>query len=323
MSRPLRIEFSGAWYLVLNHSRKTQNAFDSDEDCQEFIKLLKDSSTMWNVRVTAYCLVPKHYHLLIQTPEANLSRCMRHINGIYTQRYNRAHDTDGSLFRGRFKCILLPEGRYLLEMVRYIHREPVRTGICTSVDEYAWTSHKGYISRARKWQWLHKKPVLSLLAAKESQQIQAYREFVNQPDSPDILKVLSKKKLPPVLGGADFMEKVKKRLLDEKSDKGIPEALAIAPPLERITEAVCDIYRIDKAELMKSRRGVFNEPRGVAIYLARVLRKESLENIAKAFGMAGFSSASSAILRVKKQMAADTSLPQRIEEIKTVIMSSA
>ena len=80
----------------------------------------------------AYCLMPSHYHLLIQTPDANLSRCMRHINGVYTQRYNARNGCDGTLFRGRYKSILVEEDAYLLELVRYIHRNPLRAGIMKS-----------------------------------------------------------------------------------------------------------------------------------------------------------------------------------------------
>lgn len=75
---------------------------------------------MWNLRVGAYCLLSDHYHLLIMTPDANLSRCMRHLSGVYTQRFNRSHLLDGQLFRGRYKSILIEADSYLLERARYI-----------------------------------------------------------------------------------------------------------------------------------------------------------------------------------------------------------
>ena len=122
MSRPLRIEYPDAWYHVMNRGRRSEEIFLGKEDYKTFIELLEESVELWNVRVSAYCLMTNHYHLLIQTPEANLSRCMRHINGVYTQRFNKRHHLDGQLFRGRYKSMLVDADSYLLQLVRYIHR---------------------------------------------------------------------------------------------------------------------------------------------------------------------------------------------------------
>jgi putative transposase len=117
---------------------------------------------MYKVRVAAYCLIPNHYHLLIQTPGGDLSRCMRHLNGIYTQRFNRAHQCDGQMFRGRYKSILVDGDSHLLELVRYIHRNPLKAGLAKELSDYPWSSHKGYLSNAKKWNWLYKSFILSL-----------------------------------------------------------------------------------------------------------------------------------------------------------------
>ena len=150
MSRPLRIECPGAWYHIMNRGRRAENVFLDKEDYEWFLELLKDSSEMWNVRTAACCLMPNHYHMLIQTLDANLSRFMRHVNGVYTQRFNRFHGCDGHLFRGRFKSILVDKDAYLLQLVRYIHRNPLEAGIVDKLDGYEWSSHKGYISRAKR-----------------------------------------------------------------------------------------------------------------------------------------------------------------------------
>ena len=129
MSRPLRIEYEGAWYHVMNRGRRFEDIFDSPDNYTAFVELLKDTSEMWNVRIAAYCLMPNHYHLLVCTPDANISRSMRHLNGLYTQAYNRDHKCDGPLFRGRYKSILVSADDYLLQLVRYIHRNPLKAGI--------------------------------------------------------------------------------------------------------------------------------------------------------------------------------------------------
>ncbi len=107
MTRPLRIQYPGAWYHIMNRGRRREDIFSTNEDYITFIEVLKETISLWNINIVAYCLMPNHYHLLLHTPEGNLSRCMRHINGVYTQRYNRAKRHDGQLFRGRYKSILL------------------------------------------------------------------------------------------------------------------------------------------------------------------------------------------------------------------------
>src|SRR5208283_2303645 len=99
MSRPLRIEYPEAWYHVTNRGRRGEANFLDGKDYLRFLDLLRQASVMWGVRIAGFCLMPNHYHLLVQTPRANLSRFMRHVDGVYTQRFNRSHNSDGSLFR--------------------------------------------------------------------------------------------------------------------------------------------------------------------------------------------------------------------------------
>jgi len=107
MSRPLRIEYPGAWYHVMNRGRRSEKIYFNNSDRESFIKVLQESSELWNIRIAAYCLMSNHYHLLVQTPEGNLSCGMRYINGVYTQRFNRSHKKEGKLFRGRYKAVLV------------------------------------------------------------------------------------------------------------------------------------------------------------------------------------------------------------------------
>ena len=141
MSRPLRIQYPGAWYHVMNRGRRGEMIFEGKEDYWSFVDLLQELSDVFNVNVAAYCLMSKHYHLLVQTPDANLSRSMRHLNGVYTQRYNRRHGYDGQLFRGRYKSIVVESDSYALELVRYIHRNPLEAGIVDALQKYLWISH--------------------------------------------------------------------------------------------------------------------------------------------------------------------------------------
>lgn len=316
MSRPLRIEYPDAWHHVMNRGRRLEEIFLDKEDYKTFLELIRESVEMWNVRIGAYCLMTNHYHLLIQTPAANLSRCMRHINGVYTQRFNKRHNLDGQLFRGRYKSMLVDADSYLLQLVRYIHRNPLRAGLVANLDEYNWSSHKGYKSNGKKWDYLHKGFILSMLTEDKRQWHSAYKQFVSMEDAKEISLIFKKEKMPSLVGSKRFIGWVKKRFFHEKDHKEVPESSVLAPEIETIKEVVCKAYDINISDLLVSKRGVFNEPRNVAIYLTRRLRYNGLDEICKRFHMSRYSSASSAIERMKNELSKNREMRKRVEKIR-------
>jgi putative transposase len=322
MSRPLRIQYPDAWYHVMNRGRRGDSIFIDDNDYLSFIDILQTSVELWKVNIAAYCLMSNHYHLLIQTPKANLSRCMRHINGVYTQRFNKTHTCDGPLFRGRYKSILVDFDSYLLELVRYIHRNPVRAGIVDTMDKYPWCSHQGYLSDAKKWDWLYKDFVLSLFSPNKRERKREYRNFASHIDSKELEEFYGKKKIPAVFGKEPFLQWVKNKFSGDTRDVEIPESRMFIPDVDTIKKRVCDMYGIDEAELLRSRRGVNNEPRNVAIYLTRYLRGDGLEVIGRAFGIDKYSSVSSVIERTKASIADNTRIKKRVDMIKSKINMS-
>jgi REP element-mobilizing transposase RayT len=322
MSRPLRIEYPGAWYHVMNRGRRAENIFPGKEDYQKFFELLKEASEMWNVTIAAYCLMPSHYHMLIQTPDASLSRFMRHVNGVYTQRFNRLHGCDGHLFRGRYKSILVDEDAYLLQLVRYIHRNPLEAGLVDKLDAYEWSSHKGYISTAKKWDWLSTDFVLSMLTTNKRQQRRAYRQFVSRENTEEILRVFEGKGLPPLLGSDRFIDWVKDRFFKEKDHEEVPDSRRLAPDREKIKEMVCRFYQVNQDDLLKSKRGVLNEPRNVAIYLCRLLRDDRLDELGRDFDLKRYSSVSTVLQRTKAEISKGRKLRQRVEKLKTILTKS-
>lgn len=126
MPRPTRIEYRHAFYHVMNRGRGRCNIFYNKEYYSLFLNILSDANQKFGAIIHAYCLMGNHYHLIIETPHGNLSRIMRHINGVYTQKYNKLKGADGSLFRGRFKAILIDEDTYLTGLSRYIHKNPIK-----------------------------------------------------------------------------------------------------------------------------------------------------------------------------------------------------
>ena len=322
MSRPLRIEYPDAWYHVMNRGRHGESVFRKQDDYHIFIELLKETVDMWNLRVGAYCLIPNHYHLLIQTPDANLSRCMRHLNGVYTQRFNRNHLFDGQLFRGRYKAILVEGDSYLLELVRYVHRNPFAAGLVKVIDKYPWSSHQGYLSDAKKWNWLYKDFILSLFSNEKAVSRKIYKDFVSKEIPEEINRIFSRKNLPSALGSKNFLNWVKDSFFLRKRHKEVPESKSLSPDAERIKEEVCRSYGVSRDALYISRRGISNEPRNVAIYLLRTLRGDNLEEIGRDFNINRFSSASSVVERMKGRVSKNRQLRKRVEEIKNAMHMS-
>lgn len=322
MSRPLRIEYSGAWYHIMNRGRRGEKVFSDGRDYEAFLVLLQETAEIFHLRVSAYCLMSNHYHLLVQTPNGNLSRVMRQINGVYTQRFNRRHGADGQLFRGRYKSILVEEDSYLLELLRYIHRNPVRARICKSADEYPWSSHHGYISKAKKWEWLHKKLLLDMFFEQPGKAKKAYIDFVQDEDSLEVTDFFSKKNLASVFGSSEFLEWVKGKFYEKKQHDEVPESRRLAPTVTDIKKAVCQLYKADKKDLEQAKRGQVNEPRNLAIYLARKHSGLRLSEIGLEFGLEKYSSVSSVVIRTEKLLSQNKKLRKRLEKIRSLMRKS-
>ena len=259
MARPLRIEYPGAWYHIMNRGRRGEDIFADDHDYKMFTDLLCETSEMWDVRIVAYCLMPNHYHMLVQTPNANISRSMRHLSGVYTQRYNSRHKYDGQLFRGRYKSILIDTDNYLLQAVRYIHRNPLRAGLVEKIDAYKWSSHQGYLSIARKWDWLYKNYILSILSRNRNDWLWNYRRWVAVDEEDEVSQKISGVKWPVCLGPQEFIDRIKEKYGSGKINKEIPSSRELLPDKKRIVDEVCRYYRVKDVELIKVRRGRRND----------------------------------------------------------------
>jgi REP element-mobilizing transposase RayT len=304
----------------MNRGRRGEAVFQAKDDYERFIELLHEAIELFSFRISAYCLMTNHYHLLIQTPDANLSRAMRHINGVYTQRFNAHYGYDGQLFRGRYKAILVGQDSYLLQLVRYIHKNPVRAGLVNSAVQYAWTSHRGYLSKAKKWDWLHKQFILSMFAKDTKHRLQGYRSFMADDEDKTFLDRMNLKRLPSVLGENQFVHTIKERFFERKRHMEVPESKRLAPDTNAIIKAVCDLYAIDQAQLRAVKRGSVNEARNMAIYLVRYLRGDSLTAIGKVFDIQSYSTVSSIIERFKVRMRTERKLMRKVEGIKKSFM---
>jgi hypothetical protein len=209
---------------------------------------------------------------------------------------------------------------YVLQLVRYIHRNPLSAGLVKRLDQYVWSSHKGYLSKAKKWNWLYKHFVLDMLTTQINSQIQVYRRFMTQEQDEDLVRVLDGKKPPSMLGSEKFISWIKDLFFKNKKDKEVPASKELAPDLDTIISEVSRYYKVSPTKLKAVRRGMENEPRDVAIYLIRSMRAEPLMRVGANFGLNQYSSVSSAVTRVKAKLQKDRKFKDRLEHIESNIL---
>jgi len=180
MARPLRLEFPGAIYHVTSRGNARQKIYVDDNDRLLFLSNLDSVVERYNWICHAYCLMNNHYHLLIETPDSNLSIGMRQLNGIYTQGFNRRHKEVGHLLQGRFKAILVDKDNYLLELCRYIVLNPIRAGFVNKLSEYKWSSYKSTAGTTKSPNFLTTGWILSHFDRDEDNAKRKYRKFVRE-----------------------------------------------------------------------------------------------------------------------------------------------
>jgi REP element-mobilizing transposase RayT len=180
MTRPLRIQYPGAIYHVTTRGNVGNDIFCDDGDYQLFISLIQEVAQRFNWICYAYCLMPNHYHLMVETPDANLAECMRHLNGIYTQQSNRQHERTGHVFQGRYRAILIEKQAYLLELCRYVVLNPVRAGLVRHCGDWRWSSYRKTIGKEPKPAFLASDWVLGNFGERTQEARRAYIAFVSE-----------------------------------------------------------------------------------------------------------------------------------------------
>ncbi len=218
MSRPLRLEFSGALYHVTSRGNERKEIYLTESDFELFLDVLNAVCTQFNWVVHAYCLMNNHYHLLVETPDANLSKGMRQLNGVFTQSINRKYHRVGHLFQGRYKSILVDKDAYLLELCRYIVLNPVRAKIVDTPDDWLWSSWHCMVGKQESPGWLATDGVLSYFDTKRSVAIAEYVHFVVEGVNKNIWDDLQHQIF---LGDEAFVEK--HQLLQEQLEGDISE----------------------------------------------------------------------------------------------------
>jgi len=266
MTRPLRIEFNGALYHITSRGNARQAIFLDREDFTGFLRILGSVVRRYHLLLHAYCLMENHYHLLVETPDGNLSKGMRQLNGLYAQYFNRKHRRVGHLLQGRYKALLVDKENYLLELCRYIVLNPVRAGIVKDPKEYRWSSYLA-TSANERIPGLFTEWILSQFGADKEEAFRLYQAFVLS--GIKTASPLKSVKGQLILGKASFTDKMEHLLQGQERLKEISrkQRYITRPPLKAVLE-----YR-DK------------QKRDQAMYLAHLQYGYTLKEIAEYLGV--------------------------------------
>ena len=238
MARPLRIEYPGAVYHVTSRGNARADIFDDSVDRQTFLLLLESVVNRFNWICHAYCLMDNHYHLLIETPDGNLSIGMRHLNGVYTQSFNRRHKRVGHVFQGRFKAVIVEKESHLLELCRYVVLNPVRAGMVSAPRKWRWSSYGATSGILKNEPYLTTDWILGQFDRTRSEAQTKYRQFVKE-GMAEKERPWEKLKGQIILGSDAFIEHVREFLKGKEHYAEIPRLQRTAgrPPLEALFPA--------------------------------------------------------------------------------------
>ncbi len=314
MARPLRIEFPGAVYHVMNRGTARQSVFRGPDDYETFLGVVGDCHARWGVEVFAYCLMGNHYHLCLRTPEGNLARVMRHLDGLYTQRFNSAHDRDGQLFRGRYKAIVVEADAYLAAVVRYLHLNPVAAKLARRPEGYRWSSHGAYMRTRPRPSWLNVKEVLEDFPSRR-----AFHEFVSAGNEAALEDFYRAGRRSPVLGREGFRERLLRRVRQLSREHPRHERRVVRPSAEKVLARVARTYGVKVSDVRRGRRGLENEARKVAMYLATRLCDLTLAEAAARFGRISYGTVAWACSQVRTRAASDKRFDLQLQRIQNKI----
>ncbi|MBI4432983.1 MAG: transposase [Candidatus Omnitrophica bacterium] len=292
MPHPLRLEFPGAVYHIYSRGNERKDIFRSSQDYELFLNILAEAALTFDGLVHAYCLLPNHFHLLLETKDSNLSQVMKRLLGLYTVRFNKKHQRSGHLFQGRYKALIVDKDAYFLQLSRYIHLNPVKAKLAKVPEAYRWSSMRHYL-KEKSPQFLFRDFTLGSFNSSE-----AYRQFVMEGLS-QALDPFKDAMAGALLGTEDFLEKLKARITKKANQFHGKEAL-FRKPLPDILKR-CDDY-----------------PRNLRIYLLSKYARATQKQIGERFDISN-TAVSQSVKRLEARFVKDKKLKQTVEEFQRIM----
>ena len=324
MARPLRVEYPGAFYHVMHRGNAGEDIFKSIRDREIFLEYFAKAVERFGIKIHTYCLMTNHYHMLIETPQSNLSQAIKWINVSYAAYFNRKRSRSGHLFQGRFKSILVDADEYLKPLSRYIHLNPMRAKIVNVLAEYKWSSYPAFIGKIKPPDWLETDWLLSIFGKKRNLAAKSYQAFVEKVDFTSLENPAKELTGGFILGSVEFVDWVKETFLSKRSaEKEITQLKELKPRVtpDKIISVVCDEMNCDRDLILQKGRKK-NLIRDMAIYLARGLTGESGVELGRYFGSICGAGITSRYNQIAKEIQRNRKLKGKISRLKKRIINN-
>ena len=324
MARSLRIEYPGAFYHAINRGNANEKIFLNDRDREKFIECLETAVDRFSLIVHSYCLMDNHYHLLVETPEANISKAMHWLNVSYAVYFNIKRERSGHLFQGRFKAIIVNADEYLKVLARYIHLNPVRAKLVRKPEDYRWSSYNALVGKVKEPEWLEINYLLNYFHKTRKRAMQLFRKFCEEGNA-EKLKNPSKDAVQGfILGNANFVKWIQEKLLSSKvNEKEIPQLrkIKLRPTLEKVVEEVSKEFESQVVDILGTGKKR-NKAREVAIYLSQLHTGLTGKEIGEHFGQVSGARISMVFKKIKSDVEANTAFKNKIEKLAKQIVNN-
>ncbi len=310
MARPLRMDYPDAFYHVLSRGNERREIFQDGADYLKFLDCLAKMVERFKLEVHAYVLMKNHFHLLLHTREANLSRAIQWLGVSYSVWFNRRHQRSGHLFQGRFKSFLIETDRYFTAMCLYIHGNPLRAGLVKRLSDYRWSSYQAYADKQQQVSWLTTELVLGMYGGSRRQFLRAQQMFLKERTNP-----LEDLRHGLCLGSQGFSEQCVERLRDEGPDerpqvRSLLRSKDIRSLAIRILEGLGEK---DPESVLRVRKHRCQN-RDVAIHILYHLGVYLNKEIGEVFGV-GYTAVPGAVKRGQKYLSSDGQLQKVVNKI--------
>lgn len=311
MARPLRLEHENAVWHLTARGNEQRNIFRDDVDRDRFLLLLSQTVIRFGWRLFAWVLMSNHYHMVVQTPQPNLSRGMQWLNGRYAQWFNRRHDRSGHLFQGRFDGRLVEQESYLLTVARYVVLNPVRARLVAHASDWRWSSYRQTAGMDVPETWLAAGDLLESFGGATPNGCKEYVAFVDQADMTSPWTNLVGQ---IYLGNADWIEGVQEKIASapRSAEHPRPQLEPVRPALNEILEVVARTFDSTVVQL-QSERAQLLTAKSIAAFIAFEDGLYRHSDIAMALGVRGRSTVSAIVRRCRDALVVNDALRQLVD----------
>ena len=317
MARQLRIEYDGALYHITVRGNERGKIFFTKRDYLKFKEYLAEAELKYCFLLHAYVLMTNHFHLIVGTPHGNLSKIMHHLNGSYATYVNVKRKRSGHLFQGRYKAILVDKDRYLLELSRYLHLNPVRANMVARAEEYPYSSYGSYISDVKE-EIVSTSLVLGLMPdIKNSAEM--YRAYMESSISDELPCPMAYVYGGVLLGSGEFIHDVLTHLRDEQTnnvDISHRRDLRVRSDEEQIIAVLDGYYGVTPVEAAADRH---SEARNAGVHLLKKYAGITNTRIGELYGGLSYSAISKISQSVIRKLEVDRGLQQRMGDLDRLI----